>query len=265
MNSDGTYYYHEAVNVPAQVTLTDIVFKESANDSTDCYGILLLNSPSAEVILEGTQENLKPVIVGDQSGTTIDSLQNQTFASLTLTDVEESITISGATVELMKNGQAGYIKLNNCSDVTLENCTADALILTNGYLLDKKLAPNEIGKYGQNSGQDVGFLPDSQQQLSVQLDNCVMNTLYLYDNVAEGSAGTVNMAIDSGLYGFDQETVEKLLPPRRTTPMRQLTMRFRRRLQLPLRMMRNPSTLLPQTTRSCWSLSRRQTRSKAIP
>ena len=212
MNSDGMYYYHEAVDVPARVTLTNMAFQESSNGSNDCYGILLLNSPSAEVTLDGTQKNLKPVIVGDQSETTIDSLQNQTFASLTLTDVEESITISGATVELMKNGQAGYIKLNNCSDVTLENCTADALILTNGYLLDKNLAPNEIGKYGQNAGWDVGFLPDSQQQLSVQLDNCVMNTLYLYDNVVkeEDSKGKVDMAIDSGLYGFGQETVEKL-------------------------------------------------------
>ena len=137
IGSESDHYYHEAVGVPAKVTLENITWKDNVNDNSDACGVLLLNSPSAEVQLIGTQTNLKPVIVGRQTEATVETLQNRTFLTLTLADVEDSITISGAVVKPTDN-RGGYIKLSNSKNVTLNNCTADAIILADGYLRDDK-------------------------------------------------------------------------------------------------------------------------------
>lgn len=134
--SESDHYYHKAVDVPAKVTLEKITWKDGVNDNSDACGVLLLNSPSAEVQLKGAQTNLKPVIVGGQTEATVATLQNRTFLTLTLADVEDSITISGAVVKPTDN-RGGYIKLSNSKNVTLNNCTADAIILADGYLRDE--------------------------------------------------------------------------------------------------------------------------------
>lgn len=206
-------YYHEAVDVKANVTLSNMSWQGEMNGSTDCYGILLLNSPSANVTLAGTQTNLKPVVVGNPSEASLANLQNQTLLSLTLTDVEKPVTISGVTVEMLDGKRAGYIKLNNSPNVTLENCIADAIILADGYLLAENsgdLAPSEHYN-GQNEGKGVGLPPyTTPDSTNVTLVNCALNSVYLYNNVEQGAEGTIGMNIESGLYGFDEEMVKEL-------------------------------------------------------
>lgn len=208
IGSESDHYYHEAVDVPAKVTLEDITWKDNVNGNSDAYGVLLLNSPSAEVELIGTQTNLKPVIVGDQTEATVETLQNRTFLTLTLADVKD-ITISGAVVEPTDN-RGGYIKLNNSKNVTLDNCTADAIILADGYLRDDKkenLAPNDV----ENVVVDVG-LPSggagTESDTNVTLVNSTINSFHLYQN-DQTAERTVGLTIQSGVYGFTQEELEQ--------------------------------------------------------
>ena len=204
------YYYHEAVGVPAEVTLENITWKDNVNGNSDACGVLLLNSPNAEVELIGTQTNLKPVIVGGQTEATVATLQNRTFLTLTLADVEDSITISGAVVKPTDN-RGGYIKLNNSKNVTLDNCTADAIILADGYLRDdNSLAPNDV----ENVVVDVG-LPSDGADMGSDITNATLvkstiNSVYLYQNDQTSGKvdGTVGLTIQSGVYGFTQEELK---------------------------------------------------------
>ena len=208
ITSESNHYYHEVVNnVPAYVTLEDITWKDGVNDHSDACGVLLLNSPSAEVQLIGAQTNLKPVIVGGQTEATVATLQNRTFLTLTLADVKD-ITISGAVVKPTDN-RGGYIKLNNSADVTLDACTADAIILADGYLRDDKkenLAPNDV----ENVVVDVG-LPSSsagtESYTTVTLVNSTINSVHLYQN-DQTAERTVGLTIQSGVYGFTQEELK---------------------------------------------------------
>lgn len=207
--SESDHYYHEAVNnVPANVTLEDITWKDNVNGHSDACGVLLLNSPSAKVELRGAQTNLKPVIVGGQTEATVATLQDRTFLTLTLADVKD-ITISGAVVE-PTDSRGGYIKLNNSKNVTLDTCTADAIILADGYLRDGKienLAPNDV----KNVVVDVG-LPSSsagtESCTTVTLVNSTINSVYLYQN-NQTYERTVGLTIQSGVYGFTQEELEQ--------------------------------------------------------
>ena len=208
------HYYHEAVDVPADVTLEKITWKDGVNDHSDACGVLLLNSPSAEVQLIGTQTNLKPVIVGGQTEATVATLQNRTFLTLTLADVEdmEDITISGAVVE-STDSRGGYIKLSNSKNVTLDNCTADAIILADGYLRDDKkenLAPNDV----ENVVVDVGLPSGSagtESDTNATLVNSTINSVHLYQN-NQTAKRTVGLTIQSGVYGFTQEElVQKIV------------------------------------------------------
>ena len=202
--SESDHYYHKAVDVPAKVTLEKITWKDGVNDNSDACGVLLLNSPSAEVQLKGAQTNLKPVIVGGQTEATVATLQNRTFLTLTLADVEDSITISGAVVE-STDSRGGYIKLSNSKNVTLDNCTADAIILADGYLRDdNSLAPNDV----ENVVVDVG-LPSSSADMGSDTTNATLvkstiNSVHLYQTYK----GTVGLTIQSGVYGFTQEELK---------------------------------------------------------
>ena len=211
ITSESNHYYHEAVDVPAKVTLEKITWKDGVNDNSDACGVLLLNSPSAEVQLKGAQTNLKPVIVGGQTEATVATLQNRTFLTLTLADVKD-ITISGAVVKPTDN-RGGYIKLNNSENVTLNNCTADAIILADGYLRDGKienLAPND----DENVVVDVGLPSDGagieHDTTKATLVNSTINSVYLYQNDKTGGKedGTVGLTIQSGVYGFTQKELE---------------------------------------------------------
>lgn len=207
IGSESDHYYHEAVDVPAKVTLKNITWKDNVNGNSDAYGVLLLNSPSAEVELIGTQTNLKPVIVGGQTEATVETLQNRTFLTLTLADVKD-ITISGAVVKPTDN-RGGYIKLNNSKNVTLDHCTADAIILADGYLRDDKkenLAPNDV----ENVVVDVGLPSGSagtESYTTVTLVDSTINSVHLYQNI-QTYERTVGLTIQSGVYGFTQEELK---------------------------------------------------------
>lgn len=205
--SESDHYYHKAVDVPAKVTLKNITWKDNVNGNSDAYGVLLLNSPSAEVELIGTQTNLKPVIVGGQTEATVETLRNKTFLTLTLADVEDSITISGAVVE-STGKRGGYIKLNNSENVTLDTCTADAIILADGYLRDENkgsLAPNDNGSLVVDVGLPSDGADTEPDTTNVTLVNSTINSVYLYQN----DKGTVGLTIQSGVYGFTQEELEQ--------------------------------------------------------
>lgn len=207
IGSESDHYYHEAVDVPAKVTLKNITWKDNVNGNSDAYGVLLLNSPSAEVELIGTQTNLKPVIVGGQTEATVETLRNKTFLTLTLADVEDSITISGAVVE-STGKRGGYIKLNNSENVTLDTCTADAIILADGYLRDENkgsLAPNDNGSLVVDVGLPSDGADTEPDTTNVTLVNSTINSVYLYQN----DKGTVGLTIQSGVYGFTQEELEQ--------------------------------------------------------
>ena len=208
--STSDHYYHEAVVVPAKVTLENITWKDNVNDNSDACGVLLLNSPSAEVELIGTQTNLKPVIVGNQADKTVATLQNRTFLTLTLADVEGSITISGAVVE-STGKRGGYIKLNNSESVILDTCTADAIILADGYLRDGNLAPNDNGSLVVDVGLPSDGADTGSDTTNVTLVNSTINSVYLYQNDQTGGKedGTVGLTIQSGVYGFTQEKLQR--------------------------------------------------------
>lgn len=206
--SESDHYYHKAVDVPAKVTLEKITWKDGVNDNSDACGVLLLNSPSAEVQLKGAQTNLKPVIVGGQTEATVATLQNRTFLTLTLADVEDSITISGAVVE-STGKRGGYIKLNNSKNVTLDNCTADAIILADGYLRDdniENLAPNDDGSFVVDVGLPSGSA-GTESYTTVTLVDSTINSVHLYQN-NQTYKRTVGLTIQSGVYGFTQKELE---------------------------------------------------------
>ena len=203
--STSDHYYHEAVVVPAKVTLENITWKDNVNDNSDACGVLLLNSPSAEVELIGTQTNLKPVIVGNQADKTVATLQNRTFLTLTLADVEGSITISGAVVE-STGKRGGYIKLNNSESVILDTCTADAIILADGYLRDGNLAPNDNGSLVVDVGLPSGGA-GTESDTNATLVNSTINSVHLYQN-DQTAERTVGLTIQSGVYGFTQEELK---------------------------------------------------------
>ena len=212
ITSESNHYYHKAVDVPAYVTLEDITWKDGVNDNSDACGVLLLNSSSAKVQLKGTQTNLKPVIVGDQKDATVETLQNRTFLTLTLADVEDSITISGAVVESTDN-RGGYIKLNNSKNVTLDTCTADAIILADGYLRDENtenLAPNDKGSFVVDVGLPSDGVDTEHDTTKATLVNSTINSVYLYQNdqTSGKENGTVGLTIQSGVYGFTQKELE---------------------------------------------------------
>lgn len=210
IGSESDHYYHEAVDVPAKVTLKNITWKDNVNGNSDAYGVLLLNSPSAEVELIGTQTNLKPVIVGGQTEATVETLRNKTFLTLTLADVEDSITISGAVVE-STGKRGGYIKLNNSENVTLNTCTADAIILADGYLRDENkgsLAPNDNGSLVVDVGLPSDGADTEPDTTNVTLVNSTINSVYLYQN-DQNDKGTVGLTIQSGVYGFTKEELER--------------------------------------------------------
>ena len=205
------YYYHEAVVVPAKVTLENITWKDNVNDNSDACGVLLLNSKSAEVELIGEQTNLKPVIVGRQTKATVETLQNKTFLTLTLADVEDHpIAISDAVVE-STGKRGGYIKLNNSENVTLDTCTADAIILADGYLRDENkgsLAPNDNGSFVVDVGLPSDGADTEPDTTNVTLVNSTINSVYLYQN-DQNDKGTVGLTIQSGVYGFTKEELER--------------------------------------------------------
>ena len=207
--STSDHYYYEAVGVPADVTLENITWKDNVNGNSDACGVLLLNSPSAEVELKGTQTNLKPVIVGGQTEATVATLRNKTFLTLTLADVED-ITISDAVVE-STGKRGGYIKLNNSENVILDTCTADAIILADGYLRDENkesLAPNDNGSLVVDVGLPSDGADTEPDTTKVTLVNSTINNVYLYQN-DQTDKGTVELTIQSGVYGFTQEELKQ--------------------------------------------------------
>ena len=109
--------------------------------------------------------------------------------------------------------RGGYIKLNNSENVTLDTCTADAIILADGYLRDENkgsLAPNDNGSLVVDVGLPSDGVDTEHDTTKATLVNSTINSVYLYQNdqTSGKENGTVGLTIQSGVYGFTQKELE---------------------------------------------------------